>query len=871
MTEAVAITDMRLQILELNSAAKQMLVNQEAGMELNLGSDGWESSKPDVLLYLSTGKSFEFRCRIEGNTCLATFTPVIMGDEIAAVYCVISQITEAPVPGNSLTPLIAAFREPLFIMDTEGRIAEQSLEAVSISSSLGFENCTGIQFIDMIAVRHRIRFIEMFKQCRADGSAVPGVLELAGKDGRTVSVRLTLSAIYAPPGPGLFLIRCREQTGISLSERAAPADEPVPHRVGQFMSELNPFAERNTFFSILAGKLSELADIDSVIIFGNSGGKVGVIAPAACPSVLSRRLLSPDYDFHFEGHPVTARQPVIQNEESPDFSVFCKLYRGYSSMLFVPMPLGGEIAGSIAVLRRKPGKMNEQTVSFLKEISAIAGARIQSFQRIEELRQLNSMYVLLVEFLSRFEGTGGQNRLHAALAREFRLLLHAEASYTFFQNGDGAPFVCAASEGKRLKLRGRESHSLPPDFATCVPESVEKTTGRHSSLLNLLVCRSGDVVYIIPHNAGGITGFTATVSAEGHEPGWKEISVAEHSRKHVDYFLSCGTRYASLEGMTRRARLLNLVSEACISGFGLQHLLELLMRYLSDAVPGSEATSCVVRDGDIVSCGIRTFSPEVPVNRLYPAAVEKQIVEVSGTVKPVSVDSASADSGKSALPSSDSNFLLVPVGSYESAHAVIVLRLPKEKKLDYGEMEFAELLSATAVTSARTAGEAQIRAAETAYASSLSAVFAGIISSPAEVPLPASISSELNRFVPHDDFQILASEGEGFVRKAFSLSADAVNAKGTILPVAEIEAAFGNGSAAEQDHTIQLTSLFGSRPGFAIMQRIHDRSGRAGGIVIIWRKSQSRFSAYERRLVRSVLLASSPALCTILSRSASLR
>ncbi len=866
MTEAVVITDMRMRILELNRTAGEMLGGQEAGMELNLGSSEWENSKLDALLHLSTGKSFEFQCNIAERQCTATFTPVITGEEVNAVYCQIRQTAESETPDGKLSAFLNAFSEPLFIMTRQGKIADCNAAAASLTSSIGFETCRGIEFLEMVGKSHRVDFVEMFKKCQSEGHAAQAELEMSGPQGKSVSVQFAMSAIGAVTGAGLFLLSVQGAKEKGVCEGGTSEDERAAGRnVGRLMKELLPFTERSTYFSILAGKLSETGVADAVIIFSNEGDKISVIAQAACPPALSRRILSRDYDFPFETPLVRSGVPVIIDQVSPHFQEFCKLYRGYSSMLIVPVKTGRAVAGSIAVLRREDGKTVAEDLTFLREVSDMVGDKLPTFVRIEELRHLNLMYERLDGLASRFEAEARLSMLHASIAREYRLLLHAETSCTFFQRPGAMAFVCVASEGHRLRHAAGEMLSLPPEFLSAIPETVEKASARHETLLHMLGCQDGNVVYIIPHNAAGYRGFTAAVLAKGREPDWMELSIAERSRRHIDYVLSAAERISSLEMAVHRARLLNLVSEACISASDPATRLELLMRYLTDAIPDSDATACVVRGHSIVSRTV--YRKPRPSSRIpnLPAGLDEHIIEVSRSLKASQIKGSIASAQSSSTSGPDSNYLLVPVCGHDGGATVVVISVQHSRRLEYGEIEFAEFLSAAAVEYGRTTGEALRNVSESTFASSLSSLLGGVLSAPPEIPFPAAFSSEIGRFVPHDDLLLLVEEGDGFGRKVFSLKTNAPRTKGTIISLAEIEAVLENDGMRQDEGATQITSLFGTVKGHAIAHRLRDRSGRTAGILMLWRNASGAFSDYERRLVHSAVLAASGALCRNLS------
>ncbi len=860
MTEAVVITDMRMNILELNRAAKELLEGQEAGVELNLGDGEWEGSKLDALLHLSTGKSFEFQCSIAGISCLATFTPVINGDEINAVYCQIRKIAGQSAPEETLSAFLGVFREPLFIMDRLGMIADCNTAASSLAASIGFDRCRGIEFLDMVVKSQRITFVEMFKRCQAEGSAQSSVIELSGPEGGSAVVDVMMSSVVAHPGNVLFLIGAQQLRGRDDRKGNVHEEEHLGRNVAWIMKELLPFTDRNTYFSILAGKLSETAVADSVIMFDNSGGRITVMAQAACPPALSKRLLSRDCDLHFEKPLILSVKPVIVDEGSPRFDDFRRLYRGYSSALFTPVMMGNEIAGSIALFRRRTEKIGEDDIKFLRDVSSMVGAKLPTFARIEELRHLNLLYERLDNLLARFEIHGKLSTLHSALAREFRMLLSAEESYTFFQRPFTNAVECVASEGRGNRRTAGAILSLEPEFLSSVPETVERAGAGHESLLRKLGHSTTSIAYIIPHSAAYYRGFTVTVSSKGREPGWMELSIAERSRRHVDFILSTAYSSASLERAVHRARLLNLVSETCLSAFDQGERLESLMRYLTDAIPGSDAIACTIHRDRIISskAHVRTQSPER--NHSFSDSLQARIIEASHSRKLAKVECSTSPQGPSASAQSDSNYLLVPAGEHDGTASIIILQIPGTRQLEYEEMEFAEFLSAMAVNFSGITGEARKNAAETVFSSSLSSILAGILSSPAEIPFPAAFCTELGRIVPHDDIVVLAMEGESFARKVFSRSSGMQRGKGTMVSLTEIEAALGSDGMRENDESVLITSLFGNRPGHAIMHHIHDKSGRAAGALIVWRKSPVTFSAYERRIVHSVTLAASVAL-----------
>ncbi len=740
MTEAVVITDMRMRILELNRTARSMLLNQEQGMELSLGDGEWEGSKLDALLQLSTGRSFEFRCNIGGRPCLATFVPVTAGEEISAVYCEIRETAPPPSNDGTLSVLMRVIGGIFLIMDRQGKITDCTPGATSLMASLGFENCRGMEFLEMVEKSHRMHFVEMFKRCQSEETAPPMTLQLTGRGDRSAVMQFTLSAIGSGQEAGFFLLRAEEQTCHADREALRMTGEQADSGAAGLMNDLLPFTDSATYFNVLAGRLSETAGADTVIIFGNAAGVISVMAQAACPPVITRRLLSRGYSFSFEAQLIRGGVPVVVDDRSPDFNAFSGLYRGYSSMILVPIKLGGENAGAIALLRRKQERIGQETAVFLGEVAAMVSGKLPTFRAIEEMRMLSTMHERLGNFQSRLEAGARQHVLYASIAREYRMLLHGSASYTFIEEPGTRTLVCVATDGKR---HGRSMQSVPPfpvERLPDMPVTADKASARLGQALELPGWDSLTDAYIIPHSTGGRRGFTAILTANGAEPDWTELSVAERSRKHVDFILTEADRTASLEAACRRARLLNLVSEACISEPVLSDRLEQLMRYLTEAVSGSAATAYFVRDENIVSSRPYAGGSLSDAGQPLATPLKQRVIEAHRSMKTVQ-PGIPDDHGSPVALSGEQAFLLVPAGEEDGTGAVIALRIPGRRRLEYDEIEFAEFFSNLAVAHSRAQAEARRNDSEAAFASSLSSVLAGILSSSEDVSLPAAISS----------------------------------------------------------------------------------------------------------------------------------
>ncbi len=860
LPEAVVITDRKLTVVEFNHAVLNVLGGIERGSELSVGSE-WQSYKSDVLLFISTGKSFEFTFTAANSGYIATFVPVVTRDGKDFVYCTLHPSGQnRGDAGLGLSGMIEAVPFPLFVVDAEGNGVSWNREASKLLHDRNVDFTAGAPFSGILEIASRPLFADMLKQCSAGTGQISRPLEFSGgsfSSGRD-AVKFTVTQYDGgKKGRYYFLIGRTHRKYQASASSAGIDDEAV--KLLHLLSETEQFLEKDGYFSKMAQGIADAYDAGAVIIFEEAEGMAKVIGETACPVGISRRLLSCEGGNIFESELMRSGEETVVTEDSQYQTALRHLYTPFERLVSIPLVYDGRSVGAIFMLYMDRGPAEEDDHSYLTVLSGIAARKLTVFRRIQGIRLELQVHSTLWDIVRKLEKSFRSSQLYQSLSRELRYLFSGYASFTFFRTGDGTDYTMVAADGAKPEGKGKSAVSGETFDGQAIKSDVWILGKEQKSLREALQVDAEVDVVIVRHASPGLYGFTAVACREKIDAESAGFYAARMAVGHINFIISSVREIERQERSSMRARLLNMLAETSMSYISDERRLDEILRCVRESFRPDETAIFSLKDG--VYAGADNL--RMAKNMMAAETISKQLQsEISACA--ASLDCLKAEvktDGRSAVGTEAvRELLLIPAGSAGGVDRVVSVMAPEGVSFSFDDIEFAEVLSAIVSRSERQRRKMADMSDSELFYKSLATAIASFNAHFRDRPRAETLSKALYGIIPHDDLELLADTGDGFARRKFTLREKESPGSHALISLSDVYDSShpDEGNCLTRNNT-RIPSLFGQSVGSALVCRITD-GGSPWGSVVLWRKSPWAFSKREGRMFEAVVGSVSPFL-----------
>jgi hypothetical protein len=859
LPEAVVITDRKLTVVEFNHAVLNVLGSIERGSELSVGNE-WQNYRSDVLLYISTGKTFEFPFTSANSGYIATFLPVVSRDGRDFVYCSLHPSGQAADTGQTLQRMIEAIPFPLFVLDAEGNSVSCNSEATGLlpDGRAGFN--AGKPFSDILESSSRPMFDDMLRQCGTGVRPVSKTLEFAGGSGPAGRdpVKFTITPYDSGRNGKYYFLTGRTHRRHQAYTSHADGDAEAV-KLLHLMSGTEQFADKDSYFSKMAQGISEVYEADAVIIFEEIGGVACVIGETACPVGISRRLLSRDGGNAFESSLMQRGEETIVDTDSPYRNAMKDLYSTFETLVSVPLVYDGKPIGAIFLLHVAQASAEEEDRIHLPVLAGMAAGRLAVFRRIQGIRLESEINSILWDMMRKLEKSFRSPALYQSLSKELRYLFDGYTSFTFFRQDAKSGYTLAAADGAQPE---GSCKSVVPGEA--IDDPAEKSDVwilgmGHKQLREALHAGEKNDVVIVRHSAQGLSGFTAIVCRGRLDEESPAFFAARRAVSHINFIISSVRQIERQERRVMRARLLNLFAETSVSGIPEERRLDELVRCVRESFRPNEIAVFSLKDGvsaDGAYLKMARNSARVDaISRHFQAEINACAASLNYMRIEMKTDDIPADG--TALKG---ELLLIPAGSAGGAERVISVVQAAEQCFDYDDIEFAEVLSRIVSRSEHQRRRMEEISDSEQFYRSLSSVTANFNAHLRDRPRAGTLSNVISGVIQHDDMEVLADTGDGFARRTFTLRGEQTPGRHALISLTDIfDVPSPNEGRCITRNNTRIPSLFGQSVGSALVCRLMDGQSPRGSVVL-WRKSPWAFSKREGMLLEAVISSLGPLL-----------